>query len=89
MELNKVATNKITFSSSNRRQHRKSLPHDYKSMVATLPPIPGQVPSATGERRKIGKTIDERSYPDEDSEETGMEFNSVGGEIKLPLFSIV
>ena len=64
---------------SNHRQHRKSLPHDYKSVVATLPPIPGQVPSATGERRKVGKTIDERSYPDEDSEEAGMEFITVVG----------
>ena len=48
-------------------------------MVVTLPPIPGQVPSATGERRKVGKTIDERSYPDEDSEEAGMEFITVVG----------
>ena len=65
----------------NHRQHRKSLPHDYKSVVATLPPIPGQVlPSATGERRRVSKTIDERGgYPDEESEEAGREFNTVGG----------
>ena len=67
------------------RQHRKSLPHDYKSMVATLPPIPGQIPSAKGERRKVGKTIDERSYPDEDSEEAGMEFNTVVTNIGLQI----
>ena len=68
---------RIDLSYSHYRQHRKSLPHDYKSVVATLPPIPGQVPSATGERRKVGKTIDERSYPDEEAEEAGMECDTV------------
>ena len=54
-------------------------------MVATLPPIPGQVPSATGERRQrrgvVGRaTIEERErgYPDEDEEEAGREFKPVG-----------
>ena len=54
-------------------------------MVATLPPIPGQVPSATGERQRqrrgvVGRAIEERarSYPDEDDEEeAGRKFKSV------------
>ena len=55
-------------------------------MVATLPPIPGQVPSATGERQRQrrgvgGRAIEEgrRGYPDEDEEEeAGREFKPVG-----------
>ena len=54
-------------------------------MVATLPPIPGQVPSATGERQRqrrgvVGRAIEEgrRGYPDEDEEDAGMEFKPVG-----------
>ena len=64
------------------------MPHDYKSMVATLPPIPGQVPSATGERqqrRGVGRAIEERrGYPDEgEEEEAGREFKPVSAFLVL------